>query len=138
MHGVFVKAMSNHPILLSGVQWSGVHVSSINKCVAVLAVCEAPQSQPHSILCALSCRSQGLLCFSTLDQSFSDKTSSAVATCVQTMPQLRTLHVAWINPLPVLKSLSHRGSPLDSVTVGDPPLVCTVYTYSHATSVLVT
>ena len=43
MHGVFVKAMSNHPILLSGVQWSGVHVSSVNECVAVLAVCEAPQ-----------------------------------------------------------------------------------------------
>ena len=58
MHGVFVKAMSNHPILLSGVQWSGVHVSSVNECVAVLAVCEAPQGQPHSILCALSCRSQ--------------------------------------------------------------------------------
>ena len=87
-----------------------------------------------------------MLCFSTVDLSDyddddddnGDETSSVVATCVQTMPQLRTLVILSINPLPVLQSLSHRDSPLDSVRVEGALWVCRVYTYSHATSVLVT
>ena len=68
-----------------------------------------------------------------IDVSGSEDTSSAVATCVQIMPRLRTLHMDWLNPLPVLQSLSHRGSPLDSVRADRPPWVCTLYTYSYAT-----
>ena len=109
--------------------------------LVMLAVCEASLGQPHSFLCAQTRRSQALLCFSTLDVSDNDdddgdEITSAVATCVQTMPQLRTLAIHYINPLPVLQSLSHRRFPLDSITVEESPWVCTVYTYSDATSVL--
>ena len=65
------------------------------------------------------------LCICPLDDSSSSMaTSIAAATCVQSMPQLRVLQISGISPLPVLQSLSHRGSPLDTVTVLMPQLVC--------------
>ena len=117
-------------------------MSSVNECVAVLAVCEAPQDLPHfNLVCTVMQISMSAI-FSPLGDSdddslsHSDETSLAVTTCVQTMPQLKTLVIHVINPLPVLQSLSHRGSPLDSVTVENPHWVCTVDTYSYAISVL--
>ena len=95
-------------------------------------MCSSPccQGQPHSTLCALSCKFQ-IYYASTLDPSFSDEASSALANCVQMMPQLRTLVSNRIKPLPVLQSLSHRGSLLDSVTVNTPLWVCMVHIHLH-------
>lgn len=74
---------------------------------------------------------KSMLWFSTLDWDPSDQTPSAVATCVQTMPQLGMLYIGGINPLPVLQTTVHRVSPLQSVKVWAPQWVSMNYTYSY-------
>ena len=63
--------------------------------------------------------------FSSLDLSSSDEVASAVATCGHAMPQLRKLSIKFINPLPLLRALGDRDSPLEHVTV-EFPWVCTI------------
>ena len=66
--------------------------------------------------------------FSSLDLSVSgsDEVASSVATCGQAMHQLRKLSIKFINPLPLLRALGDRDSPLEHVTVENPPWVCTI------------
>ena len=65
--------------------------------------------------------------FSSLDASRSDEVASAVATCGQTMHQLRKLSITYIDPLPLLRALGDRDCPLEHVTVLLPPWVCTIF-----------
>ena len=71
---------------------------------------------------------QLILCFSFLDLhlSLSDQVASAVAMCGQAMPQLRTVSIHWINPLPLLRALGDRECPIDNVKVDTPKWVCTI------------
>ena len=62
--------------------------------------------------------------FSSLDMPSSDEVASAVATCGHAMRQLRKLTIRYINPLPLLRALGDRDSPLEHVTVEIPPWVC--------------
>ena len=64
--------------------------------------------------------------FSSLDLSVGDEVASAVATCGHAMPQLRKLTIKYINPLPLLRALGDRDSPLEHVAVENPPWVCTI------------
>ena len=90
----------------------------VSECAAVLAVWEAPQGKLNAVV--------ELMLFSSLDVSGSDEVASAVATCGQAMRQLRKLTITNINPLPLLQALGDRDCPLEHVTVGDPPWVCTI------------
>ena len=92
----------------------------MSECVAVLAVWEAPQGQLNAVV--------KLMLFSSLDLfvTSSDEVASAVATCGQAMRQLRKLTITRINPLPLLRALGDRDSPLEHVTVMDPQWVCTL------------
>ena len=97
MHGVFITTKYNHPIPLSRVQWSGVHVVTM-----LFSSLGASRSGSGSAI------------------------ASSVATCGRAMHQLRKLSIAYINPLPLLWALGDRDCPLEHVTVLQPPWVCTV------------
>ena len=43
-------------------------------------------------------------------------TSQAISNCTQYMPQLEKLYVMLTDPLPVLKAMGHRESPLQEIT----------------------
>ena len=67
--------------------------------------------------------------FSSLDFNIfddDDEVASAVATCGLAMNQLRKLVISHIDPLPLLLALGDRDCPLEHVTVGSPPWVCTI------------
>ena len=88
----------------------------MSECVAVLAVWTAPQGQLNAVV-------ESML-FSSLDMF--DVVSSAVATSVRAMSQLRKLFINGINPMPLLQALGDRDCPLEHVTVWSLPWVCTI------------
>ena len=98
----------------------------MNECVAVLAVCEAPQGRPHSINPVFSLISCSLESLSTAP---GDQVASAVGTCVWRMLQLKVLSISWIKPLPVFQALGDRECPLDHVKVVE-PRVCTILVWA--------
>ena len=124
----------------------------MNECVAVLAVCEAPQGHPHLVLSikpvfildfSLFCCSldlpialdfflfcQSMLCFLSyfylIDASATDQVASAVGTCVQRMPQLKVISISLIKPVPLLRALGDRECPLDHVKVVHQLWVCAI------------
>ena len=107
-----------HPIPLSRVQWSGVHVVKCERMCSSPCCLEAPQGQVNAVV--------ELMLFSSLDVSVSDEVTSAVATCGRAMRQLRKLTITSINPLPLLRALGYRHCPLEHVTVKHPPWVSTI------------
>ena len=102
----------------------------MNECVAVLAVCEAPQGHSHLVL---SINPVFILDFSLFSCSLvrlsavpSDQIASAVGTCVRRMHQLVAVSTFAINPLPVFLALGDRECPLDHFQVDTPLWVCTI------------
>ena len=101
----------------------------MNECVAVLAVCEAPQGRPHSInpvfildFSLFSCSLDVL----AIDPSVPiDQFASAVGTCVRRMHQLKVLFAFAIKPQPVFQALGDRECPLDHLQMVY-PRVCTI------------
>ena len=80
--------------------------------------------KPLSGVSPLSLVSQCCGFLSYVDVTLNDQTPSAVAACAQTMPQLATLTIRRVNPLPVFQGLVHRDSSLHSVEVWRPQWVC--------------
>ena len=116
---MLVTTKYNHPILLSRVQWSGVHVVKC-ECMCSSPCCLGSSSWETECSC-------GTKAVFSLDPSVSgsDEVASAVATCGQAMLQLRKLSMSCLNPLLLLRALRDRDCPLEYVTVMDPPWVCT-------------
>ena len=98
----------------------------MNECVAVLAVCEAPQGHPHSISPVFILDFSLISCSLDWLSTASDQVASAVETCVQRMHQLKVISITWINPVPVFQALGDRECPLDHVKVPNPRLVCII------------
>ena len=65
-----------------------------------------------------------------IETSVSDQVASDMVMCVQAMPQLRTVSIKWIDPLPLLRALGDRECPLDHVKVVNPRLVCTILVWA--------
>ena len=97
----------------------------MNECVAVLAVCEAPQGRPHSINPVFILDFSLFSCSLELSTA-GDQFASAVGTCVRRMNQLKVLSTFAIKPLPVFQALGDRECPLDHVQMVYPTLVCTI------------
>ena len=61
-----------------------------------------------------------------IDTSVIDQVASDMVMCGQAMPQLRTVSIKYINPLPLLRALGDRECPLDHVKVVASLWVCTI------------